>query len=147
MKRSMMSPKAYAPSLSNYTHSLFLPPKCPLNSLERRVSRCFSPCSDTTTSTALPSLKPEAISFLRTLSGHTSQVSCVAFSSDGQTMASGSSDATIKLWNLASGQELRTLAEHTDVVWSVAFRPDGQILASGSNDNTIKIWGEMKEQI
>ncbi len=62
-------------------------------------------------------------------------------------MASGSSDATIKLWNLASGQELRTLAEHTDVVWSVAFRPDGQILASGSNDNTIKIWGEMKEQI
>ena len=88
----------------------------------------------------LPSLKPEALSLLRTLTGHTSTVSSVAFSPDGQTVASGSWDGTIKLWNLATGEEVRTLTGHTHRVWSVAFSPDSQTLASGSFDNTIKLW-------
>ena len=46
----------------------------------------------------LLSLKPEEISWLRTLTGHTSDVHSVAFSPDGQTLASGSSDNTIKIW-------------------------------------------------
>jgi len=63
----------------------------------------------------LPSLKPAAIALLRTLSGHTFIVNSVAFSPDGQTLASGSYDTTIKLWHLASGQEVRTLTGHTDL--------------------------------
>src|SRR5207247_44370 len=51
----------------------------------------------------LPSLKPEALSLLRTLSGHTNTVLSVAFRPDGQTLASGSHDETIKLWDVASG--------------------------------------------
>jgi len=78
---------------------------------------------------------------LRTLTGHTTAVFGVAFSPDGQTLASGCYDKTIKLWNLATGKELRTLNGHTDYVDSVAFSPDGQTLASGSADGTIKIWG------
>lgn len=75
------------------------------------------------------------------LTGHTSFVTNLAISPDGQILASGSADQTIKLWSLATGQELRTLTGHTDVVSSVAFCPDGQTLVSGSWDTTIKIWG------
>ena len=89
----------------------------------------------------LPSLRPEALSLLRTLTGHTSFVVSVTFSPDGQTLASGSSDHTIKLWNLATSKVLRTFTGHTEPVISVAFSPDGQFLASGSRDKTIKIWG------
>lgn len=89
----------------------------------------------------LPSVKPEALSLLPTLTVHTSDVTSVAFRPDGQTVASGSTDQTIKLWDVASGQEVRTLTGHTDVVTSVAFSPDGQTVASGSWDGTIKIWG------
>ena len=88
----------------------------------------------------LPSFKPETLSLLRTLTGHTSSVFSVAFSPDGQTVASGSDDKTIKLWNVATGQEVRTLTGHTASVFSVAFSPDGQTVASGSDDKTIELW-------
>ena len=91
--------------------------------------------------TPLLSLRPEAVSLLRTLTGHTDSVRSVAFSPDGQTLASGNFDGSLKLWNLARGKEVRTLTGHTSYVYSVAFSPDGQTLASGSRDKTIKIWG------
>ncbi|MEH2282559.1 MAG: hypothetical protein V7K90_14730 [Nostoc sp.] len=77
---------------------------------------------------------------LQTLTGHSSGVFSVAFSSNGQTLASGSSDNTIKLWDVRKGNLLQTLTGHSYSVHSVAFSPDGQTLASGSGDKTIKIW-------
>ena len=74
------------------------------------------------------------------LKGHTEAISSIAFSPDGQTLASGSLDDTIRLWDVNTGKHLRTLAEHWDNVTSVAFSPDGQTLASGSEDRTIKLW-------
>jgi WD40 repeat protein len=65
----------------------------------------------------------------------------VAFSPDGQTLASGSVDNTVRLWRVADGALLRTLEGHTDLVWSVAFSPDGTLLASGSWDGTVRLWG------
>ena len=57
------------------------------------------------------------------LEGHTDDVQSIAFSPDGGTLASGSSDDTIKLWDVATGRELRTLQGHTGWVYSVAFSP------------------------
>ena len=74
---------------------------------------------------------------IRKFSGHLLNVQSVAFSPDSKTLASGSDDNTIILWNLATGEQLMDpLIGHTDYVFSVAFSPDGT-LASGSFDSTI----------
>ena len=74
------------------------------------------------------------------LQGHSDRITCVSFSPDGQLLASGSFDQTIKLWNLETGEEPRTLKGHSKNVRSVSFSPDGTTLASGSDDQTIKLW-------
>ncbi|MDH6104584.1 trypsin-like peptidase domain-containing protein [Anabaenopsis tanganyikae CS-531] len=79
-------------------------------------------------------------SLVNTLTGHSEWVRSVAFSPDGQTLASGSDDDTIKLWDVATGTSIATLTGHSSWVNSVAFSPDGKTLASGSWDGTIKLW-------
>ena len=64
----------------------------------------------------------------------------VAFSPDGKTLASGSRDAPVKLWDIATGLELRSFEGHENTVRSVAFSPDGKIVASGSFDKQVKLW-------
>jgi len=77
---------------------------------------------------------------VRSLTGHSNGVNCVAYSPDGRLIASGSSDLSIKLWDADTGQELNTLTGHTLFVKTVAFSPDGSTLASGSLDTTVKLW-------
>ena len=76
----------------------------------------------------------------RFLWGHTDGVYSVAFSPDGKTLASGSRDNTILLWDVTRGERLREFKGHTSLVYNVAFSPDGKTLASGSRDNTILLW-------
>jgi WD40 repeat protein len=71
---------------------------------------------------------------------HEGPVVSVAWSPNGKTLASGSGDQTVKLWETATGKLLRTLQGHADEVSSVAWSPDGKILASGSYDQTVKLW-------
>lgn len=74
------------------------------------------------------------------LKGHTGFVFAVAFAPDGQTLASGSEDHTIRIWDVQTGQTLHTLTEHTDEVNAVAFSADAKLLVSGSYDTRILIW-------
>ena len=59
---------------------------------------------------------------------------------DGQRIASGSKDNTVKVWNVESGECVTTLKGHSDYVRSVSFSPDGASIVSGSWDNTVKVW-------
>lgn len=68
---------------------------------------------------------------IHNLKGHSYAVHAIAISPDGQTLVSGSSDATMKLWNLKTGQLIRTFS-NVRLVSSVAISADGQTLASTS---------------
>nr|WP_258001352.1 hypothetical protein [Fischerella thermalis] len=64
----------------------------------------------------------------------------VSFSPDSSTLATGSEDYLVKLWDLGEGKCITTLLGHTDGVWSLSFSPDGKMLASGSVDHSIQLW-------
>ncbi|MCW5316826.1 protein kinase [Nostoc sp. KVJ3] len=80
------------------------------------------------------------VSLVNTLQGNENSVLSVAISPDGQTIASSGGNRTIKLWNLATGQQISSLNTYSQQVNAVVISPDGKTLVSGSDDSTIKIW-------
>jgi WD40 repeat protein len=79
-----------------------------------------------------------------TLTGHTGTLWSVAFSPDGHTLATASTDNTVILWDLTDRNRPQRLGQpltgHTDTVDSVAFSPDGHTLATASTDHTVILW-------
>lgn len=73
------------------------------------------------------------------LRGHTDSVNTVAFSPDRKTLASGSSDGAVKLWDVSRRELIATLTGHAYPVMGVAFSRDGT-LASGSWHEGVKLW-------
>jgi WD40 repeat protein len=66
-------------------------------------------------------------------------VYALAFAPDGRTLATGSFDKTLRLWDLATGAA-RELRGHEMIVVQAAFSPDGRVLASTGLDHTIRLW-------
>ncbi len=64
----------------------------------------------------------------------------VAFSPDGNRLATSSMDGSVRLWNANTGKEIRAFMAHTDAVLSVAFSPDGNRLATSSMDGSVRLW-------
>jgi small GTP-binding protein len=83
---------------------------------------------------------PLGVKLLRTLAGHPNMVRSLAFDPQGETLASGSEDKTVRIWETRSGKLLRTLERHHEVVFGVAFDPQGLTLASASSDHTVRLW-------
>lgn len=75
-----------------------------------------------------------------TLTGHDGPVIVVEYSPDGSLIASGSEDATVRIWDSSDGSLVHELSGHMEIVNDLSFSPDGTILASASNDGSVRFW-------
>ncbi|KAL9231247.1 hypothetical protein vseg_006498 [Gypsophila vaccaria] len=91
--------------------------------------------------------QPQAIFRIRpvnrcsaTISGHTEAVLSVAFSPNGQHLATGSGDTTVRLWDIATQTPLHTCTGHKNWVLCIAWSPDAKYLVSGSKAGDLQCW-------
>jgi WD40 repeat protein len=89
-----------------------------------------------------PEKKDPGGKLLHTLVGHLGQVNNISFSGNDKWLASGSSDMTVRVWDVETGKQLSVLKGHTDQVIGVYFSQDSlsQYIASTSFDKTVKLW-------
>ncbi|MGW4370726.1 WD40 repeat domain-containing protein [Nocardia takedensis] len=133
-----------------HTHSAVQPPE------QRRIGRrrlligaaIATPVTAATAAgiTAFTSASPAGSARLSgtldaVLTGHTTDVLSVAFSPDGTVLATGSSDRTIRLWDIGTHQQIgEPLTGQTNSVTAVAFSPDGTVLAAGGHKQMVRLW-------
>jgi WD40 repeat protein len=80
------------------------------------------------------------VGLIKTLEGHTSEIRAVAMLGDGRYGLSGSSDNSVRLWDLKSLKEIQSFKGHSKQVWDVAFVPGGKYVVSASWDATVRMW-------
>ncbi|MGD0294544.1 MAG: TIR domain-containing protein [Terracidiphilus sp.] len=86
--------------------------------------------------------------FRHVLHGHDAAVMAVAFSPDKKTLASGSWDRTVRIWDLRQPQVPPRILGMVDAgIWTLAFSSDGQRLAAGSDNGTVYLWDMNRQQV
>lgn len=86
---------------------------------------------------------PASPRLLATMTGHSNTVTSEAFTPDGQTLITTSTDHTVRLWDItrpSAPRAVAVLTAHTDAVNAAAVSSDGHWLATGSDDQTIRLW-------
>jgi small GTP-binding protein len=87
-----------------------------------------------------PGKRELVIKKAKKLKGHKGNVLDVSVTPDGKKVVSGSTDKTLKVWDLGSGQCLRTFRGHDSSIFNVKVTPKGDFVVSGSDDGTLKLW-------
>jgi ribosome assembly protein 4 len=75
-----------------------------------------------------------------TIPGHAEAVLHVQFSGNGQSLATGSGDTTVRIWDVLTETPKYTLKGHRDWVLALAWSPNGRLVASGGKDNEVRLW-------
>ena len=76
------------------------------------------------------------------MAGHPGRICQVAFTPEGQTLASVSWDETVRLWDVDTGHERAAFDWHIGAVHCLAFAPDGMTAAAGGSDHSILVWDQ-----
>jgi serine/threonine protein kinase len=88
----------------------------------------------------------DRIALRATLRGHTGPVMTLAFAPDGQTLATGSDDSTLRLWDVQTTHEKARLGAHDSAVLFVTFARSGKFFISGGADGTLRVWDAATHQ-
>jgi serine/threonine-protein kinase len=83
-----------------------------------------------------------AVAVRYTLSGHDDEVHSISWSPTGTSLASGSLDGSVRIWDIATQQTIQTYTNHEDGVDAVAWgrNAQSQLIASGGKDNSVRVW-------
>ena len=81
------------------------------------------------------------------LEGHQNAVQALAADPQGQWIASGGADRTVRLWNLESREVRRTFRNNPDFISALSFSPDSNVLAAGNLDGTIKLYSTLSGRV
>ena len=91
---------------------------------------------------------PETLTQVAHLAGEFGALWTITFSPDGTLLASAGGDSNIRLWNIATQEQIHAFTAHNSAVRSIDFGPDGTFLASASYDGTVRVWNiEKKRQV
>ena len=96
--------------------------------------------SPTLKPTPLPTTPLSSRQYRRTLARHDANVTSVAFSPDGELLASADANGMVNVWRVRDGALLYSLEAHARAVTDVTFSPDGRNLVSGGKDGFVKLW-------